>query len=88
MNEYYTAYIYRTNLEETVEYEVSAKLYDHGKTEEGYDRWAGGYCLDVIEDPVFTEFVAFDDYGVELILTPKEILSCEEQMVETYWDRV
>ena len=79
---YYTDYITRGG----AEYEVTAQLYDHGKAEEGYDRWTGGHWMEVVEDPVFTEFVAFDEYGVEMTLTPKEIFSCDEQMIRQYWD--
>ena len=82
MSEYYTAYILRNK----EQYEVTAKLYSHGKVEEGYDRWTGGHWTDVVDDPMFTDFVAFDDFGVEMILTPKEILKAEEQMVSSYWD--
>ena len=81
MNKYYTGYIHRGD----TEIEVTAKLYDYGQVEEGYDN-LGGYWAEVIDDPIFTDFVAFDDYGVELTLTPREILDSEEQMIKEYWD--
>ena len=81
MNRYYTAYIFRGD----DEIEVTAKLYDYGQVEEGFGCDVG-YWVEVIEDPIFTDFVAFDDYGVELALTPREISDSEKQMVREYWD--
>jgi len=81
MTQYLTAYITRGD----TEYEVTAKLYDHGKVEDGYDRWTGGHWVEIIDDPEFTDFVAFDEYGVELTLTLREILDSESQMVKQYW---
>ena len=81
MNKYYTAYIHRGN----TELEVTAQVYDYGRVEEGYDN-LGGYWAEVTEDPVFVDYVAFDDYGVELTLTPREILDSEKQMIEEYWN--
>jgi len=80
MSEYYTAYIFRGN----DEIEVTAKLYAHGEYESGIDR-LGGYWMEATEDPVFYEYTAFDDYGVELVLTPREMLDSEKQMIESYW---
>ena len=82
MTQYYTAYIYRGD----DEIEVTAQLYDYGQVEEGYDN-LGGYWSEVIEDPEFREYTAFDDYGVELTLTPREILDSEKQMIKEYWDQ-
>ena len=82
MNEYYTAYIYRGDYE----IEVTAQLYDHGQLEEGFDSDVG-YWSEVIEDPGFHEYTAFDEYGVELPLTPREIFDSEEQMIKQYWDQ-
>jgi hypothetical protein len=81
MSDYYTAHIFRGN----DEIEVSAKLYEHGECESGIDQ-LGGYWTEVTEDPIFTEFVAFDDYGVEMLLTPRELLDVEKQMIKQYWD--
>lgn len=81
MSDYYTAYIHRGD----DEIEVSAKLYDHGKVEEGFESDIG-YFSEVIEDPEFTDYIAFDDYGVELTLTPREILDSERQMIKQYWE--
>ena len=78
---YYYGYIYRGD----DEIEVSARLYAQGEVAKGFDEYFGPW-EDVIEDPVFTDFVAFDDYGVELVLTPKELLQVEQQMVKSYWD--
>lgn len=82
MNKFYTAYIYRGE----DEIEVTAQLYDHGKVEEGYES-SVGYWSEVVEDPEFYEYAAFDDYGVELTLTPREILDSEEQMIKQYWEQ-
>ena len=81
MSDYYRAYIIRNG----EEYEVTAQLYEHGKAESGIDH-LGGYWSEVTEDPIFTDFAAFDDYGVELILTPRDIHSAEEQMIKSYWE--
>ena len=82
MNKYYTAYIHRGD----DEIEVTAELYAHGQLEEGYDRM-GGHWYEVIDDPDFHEYTAFDDYGVELTLTLREVLDSEKQMVRQYWDQ-
>lgn len=82
MTGYYFGYIYRKGYE----YEVSARLYEHGK----FDNWLdnlGGHNYELVDDPIFTDFVAFDEYGVELTLTPREILDSEKQMIDTYWER-
>jgi len=81
MNKYYTAYIYRGD----EEIEVSAQLYEHGVAEEGFDN-LGGYWSEITDDPVFCEYAAFDDYGVELTLTTREILDSEAQMIKQYWE--
>ena len=82
MNKFYTAYIYRGDYE----IEVTAQLYGHGQLEEGLDIGVG-YWSEVTEDPEFCEYTAFDDYGVELTLTPREILDSERQMIKQYWDQ-
>lgn len=78
---YATAYITRDG----VEYEVSAKLYEHGEADEGVDD-LGGMWMELVEDPVFIEFYGEDDDGVELVLTPKEMFNIEEQMIDQYWE--
>ena len=80
MTQYYAAYVFRGD----DEIEISAKLHDHGKIEEGYDR-LGGHWHEIIDDPEFVEYTAFDDYGVELTLTPREIMDSTEQMAKAYW---
>ena len=81
MNKYYTAYIHRGD----DEIEVTAELYDHGQLEGGFESDVG-YWSEVIEDPEFCEYTAFDDYGVELTLTLREIIDSETQMIKQYWD--
>ena len=81
MSEYFVAYIHRGDFE----VEVSAKLHEHGEPVEGSDSDTGPW-REVRYDPVFTDFVAFDDYGVELTLTPRELLDSEKQMTKQYWD--
>lgn len=81
MSDYFSTCIARQGQE----IEVTAKLYDHGKVDSGYDRWTGGKYSYVNEDPIFTEYVAFDDYGVELSLTQKEIRFIEKRLIEAYW---
>ena len=74
MTDIYRAYITRGGME----YEVTASVYDYGVVSEC------GMWVD--EDPVFANFECLDDNGVEIILTPKELHHCEQQMIDQYWD--
>ena len=77
----YTAYITRDG----IEYEVSAELYEGGL---GYlDSWKDtGRNFEIEKNPIFHEFYVEDRDGVELILTPHELISVNGQLIERYWD--
>lgn len=76
----YRAYITRDD----VEYEVTAKLYDHGRIYE--DSWSDyGTQYEVEKNPEFHKFYAEDNCGKEMALTADEISDATEQMVAQYW---
>jgi len=80
---YFRGYITRSNKE----YEVTAKLFDEGHYETGYESDTG-YYLDILFDPVWEDFTCFDEHGVEIDLTNGEMHHVTEQLNKEYWDSV
>ena len=80
---YYRAYITRGGKE----HEVVAKLSNDGTYETGYEPETGPW-IEIMCGPEWTEFICFDDHGVELQLTHGEIEYCIEQLNHTYWEEV